>query len=35
MLDRSNSYVYPPGVQPPDYSVDCLHQMVATNQWPD
>jgi len=33
-LDHSNTYTYPPGIQPPDYTVDCLYQMIATNQWP-
>ena len=32
MLDHSTSYIYPPGVEEPAYTVECLQHMVATNQ---
>ena len=34
MLDHSTSFIYPPGVEEPAYTVQCLQHMVATNQWP-
>lgn len=34
MLDHSTSFIYPPGVEEAAYTVQCLQQMVATNQWP-